>query len=397
VTSCHDLSEGGLGVALAEMALAGRLGATVDISKVLANVAHDDLILFSESIGRFLVEVTPENKAQFEYNLIVDKTVQIGSVTDSGRVTITGIDGETVVDVAVSALEQAWRGHVISDFGYGISEMTAPKSEIKHPKSFVGQRPKVAILHANGTNRDRDAALACEIAGGAPEIVHINQLIARERDLLDYHMLVVPGGFSYGDDLGAGVLFSAELKHRFGDMVRAFVADGRPTLGICNGFQTLVKAGLFELPDVAGHRPITLTYNERGDFECRWVLLEPNQQSPSIFTKGLTEPIYCPVAHGEGRFMVQDEATAGLLQQHNLIALTYQGAGGRGQGASVAYPANPNGSALDIAGITNPAGNVLGLMPHPENHIFPWQNPQRHRGVVGLDGLRLFANGIKHA
>ena len=181
-----------------------------------------------------------------------------------------------------------------ADFGYGISETIAPgnrnrTSEIERHHAA----PKVAILHANGTNRDRDAALACELAGGAPEIVHINQLIAGERNLLDYHMLVVPGGFSYGDDLGAGVLFSAEVKHRFGDMVRTFVADGRPTLGICNGFQTLVKAGLFELPTVAGHRPITLTYNERGQFECRWVLLEPNQQSPSIFTKGLTEPIYC--------------------------------------------------------------------------------------------------------
>ncbi|MCO5194210.1 MAG: phosphoribosylformylglycinamidine synthase subunit PurL [Anaerolineae bacterium] len=396
VTACHDLSEGGLGVALAEMALAGRLGASIELDKVPANVAHDDVLLFSESIGRFLVEVAPENQQQFEYYLAADNTVQIGNVNSSGRVTITGVDSEAVVDIAVAELEQAWRGHVTADFGYGISETIAPQSEIEHPKSNVARRPKVAILHANGTNRDRDAALACELAGGAPEIVHINQLIAGERNLLDYHMLVVPGGFSYGDDLGAGVLFSAELKHRFGDMVRTFVADGRPTLGICNGFQTLVKAGLFELPTVAGHRPITLTYNERGQFECRWVLLEPNLDSPSIFTKGLTEPIYCPVAHGEGRFMVQDEATASLLQQHNLVALTYRGTGKKESGERYGYPANPNGSILDIAGITNPAGNVLGLMPHPENHIFPWQNPQRHRGAAGLDGLRIFTNAIRN-
>ena len=251
VTSCHDLSEGGLGVALAEMALAGRLGATVDLGKVLANVAHDDLILFSESIGRFLVEVTPENKAQFEYNLIVDKTTQIGTVTDTGRVTITGIDGDTIVDVAVTELEQAWRGHVAkAEGGRQKAEKERMNSEFGrrkaehslHPSAFIPQ-PSIAILHANGTNRDRDAALACELAGGAPEIVHINQLIAGERDLLDYHMLVVPGGFSYGDDLGAGVLFSAELKHRFGDMVRAFVADGARRWAFATAFRRWSKRG----------------------------------------------------------------------------------------------------------------------------------------------------------
>jgi len=244
--------------------------------------------------------------------------------------------------------------------------------------------PKILILHANGTNRDRDAALACSLAGGDTEIVHINQLLAGERSLLDYSMVVVPGGFSYGDDLGAGVLFSADIQHRFGEQMAQFVDADRPVLGICNGFQTLVKAKL--LPGGTMQRDVTLTYNERGHFECRWTYLLPNPASPSIFTQGLTEPIYCPVAHGEGRFVAREEATNYLCEKQ-LIALSYE----------AKYPHNPNGSFLNIAGICNEAGNVLGLMPHPENHIFAWQHPRRSRGESGNLGLWLFVNGVNYA
>ncbi len=259
--------------------------------------------------------------------------------------------------------------------------------------------PRVLILHANGSNRDHDAALACELAGAQPEIVHINQLRSGARRLLDYHMLVVPGGFSYGDDLGAGVLWAADMRRSqsgrgepnpVGEDLARFVAEGRPVLGICNGFQALVKAGL--LPgDTGDSRDVTLTYNAGGRFECRWVLLESNPASPSLFTRGLTEPMLCPVAHGEGRLAVRDEATAARLQADNLIALTYATLDGR----PVDYPTNPNGSVLDIAALTNPAGNVMGLMPHPENHVFPWQYPRPGRERPRWSGLPLFLNGVK--
>jgi len=256
-------------------------------------------------------------------------------------------------------------------------------------------KPSVLVLHATGTNRDHDAALACELAGGAPEIVHINQLLAGERRLADYHMLIVPGGFSYGDDLGAGTLWALDLHRRLGDAVARFIADGRPVLGICNGFQTLVKAGL--LPGAewtrGAERPVTLTYNASGHFECRWVYLEPNPRSRCLFTRDLTEPIYCPVAHGEGRLAARDESTLRALREDGLVALTYTGE----DGGPADYPANPNGSDMGIAGLCNPAGNVLGLMPHPENHIFPWQHPRRHAGASGMDGLRLFRNGVRFA
>jgi phosphoribosylformylglycinamidine synthase len=217
-------------------------------------------------------------------------------------------------------------------------------------------------------------------------------LVSGERRLLDYHMLVIAGGFSYGDDLGAGVLWALDLRERIAG-VEAFVTSGRPVLGICNGFQTLVKAGLIPGPAWAGERSVTLTYNEGGQFECRWVYLQPQAASPCLFTEGLTELIHCPVAHGEGRVMTSDDATAKRLWDEGLVALAYVDALGRPQG----YPVNPNGSVLNIAGLCNPEGNVFGLMPHPENHIFPWQNPRATRGARGMDGLRLFKNGIRFA
>jgi len=210
----------------------------------------------------------------------------------------------------------------------------------------------------------------------------------------------VPGGFSYGDDLGAGTLWALDVRYRLGEDLATFVASGRPVLGICNGFQTLVKAGLLPgdgptpTPDAARllpqQRTVTLAPNESGHFECRWVYLHPNPQSPCLFTQGLVEPVYCPVAHGEGRLVTRDEHILHALQVDGLVALTY----GDASGTLLGYPTNPNGSMGNIAGVCNRAGNVLGMMPHPEDHIFPWQHPRWHRGECGMLGLHLFANGV---
>jgi phosphoribosylformylglycinamidine synthase len=252
-------------------------------------------------------------------------------------------------------------------------------------------KPRVLILHANGTNRDHDAALACTVAGGEPEIVHVNQLAHGMRRLSDYDMIVVPGGFSYGDDLGAGVLWAQDLRLRFGAELQDFVDSGRPVLGICNGFQALVKAGLLPDADVniaPEQRTSTLTFNAHRQFECRWVVLEPQEDSVCLFTRGLVDPILAPVAHGEGRFLTAASATVDALRAAGMIALRY---------SADNYPHNPNGSAARIAGICNRAGNVLGLMPHPENHIFDWQHPgfggdRFRRG----GGLALFTNALRY-
>ncbi len=252
-------------------------------------------------------------------------------------------------------------------------------------------KPRALILHANGTNRDAEAAQAFELAGAQTEIVPLNSLHAKEKDWTDYRLLVLPGGFSYADALGAGKLLGLDLQVYFADQVRDFVERGKPVIGICNGFQALVKAGIL----AANSQPrATLTFNASGHFECRWVTLVPQSQA-CIWTCGLREPIYCPVAHGEGNFMVANPSVLNALKAHDQIALTF--ARGDGALAGGAYPDNPNGSLADIAGICNAQGNVLGLMPHPEDHVFPYQHPRWTRGESGRMGSPLFVNGVEYA
>jgi phosphoribosylformylglycinamidine synthase I len=259
-------------------------------------------------------------------------------------------------------------------------------------------KPRVLIMHATGTNRDREAAQACELAGGSAEIVHVNQLRDGSRHLVDYQMLLLPGGFSYGDDLGAGRLWASDLSHLLRDQVGPFIEAGQPVMGICNGFQALVKSGFLPgpLPETSGQgnrSHATLTRNASNRFECRWVWLQPDPDSPCVFTQGVEGRIYCPVAHGEGRFVPRDEAVLRALEDEHLVALRYLDPEGRPAG----YPYNPNGSVADIAGICRRSGTVFGLMPHPEDHIFPEQHPRWTRGERGNLGLVLFENGIRYA
>ncbi len=259
-------------------------------------------------------------------------------------------------------------------------------------------RPPVLVLHAPGTNRDREAALAVAAAGGDATIRTLTELSDQPSDLLAYRMIVVPGGFSFGDDLGAGKVFALELETRFGDVVREFLSHKRPVLGICNGFQALVKAGI--LPGThapRGPRTTTLTRNARAHFECRWVRLLPNPASPCVFTRALTEPIACVVAHGEGRVMFADEATRADVKARDLGALRYERTPAAPNADDDGYPGNPNGSTDDWAGLTNADGTALGLMPHAEDHIFPHQHPTFHRGGGGESGLALFQEGIRYA
>ncbi|MEA2001852.1 MAG: phosphoribosylformylglycinamidine synthase I [Actinomycetota bacterium] len=252
-------------------------------------------------------------------------------------------------------------------------------------------KPRILVIHASGTNRDREVSWALELAGGNPEIVHINALRDGGSNLLDYQMLVLPGGFSYGDDLGAGKLWAVALRHRLGQDLEDFVDSGRPVLGICNGYQALVKSGFLPAMNGASDQQTTLTRNQSGRFECRWVDLAPEPAASSAWVRGLDGPIYCPVAHGEGRFVADSDVLA-TIEQEGQVALRY-----KVPNDTAAYPANPNGSANNIAGITNPAGNILGLMPHPEDHIVPGQHPNKHRGQTSGSGLPLFRNGVEYA
>lgn len=256
-------------------------------------------------------------------------------------------------------------------------------------------RPPVLILHAPGTNRDREAAWACELAGGAPEIVTVKALVEGHKDLMDYRMMVLPGGFSHGDDLGAGRVWSLALRHALRAPMTTFVEAGRPVLGICNGFQALIKAGLLGGDDAVWETEpsATLTHNASAQFECRWVTLEPDAQSVSVFTRDLKEPIFCPVAHGEGRLVTRGPEALASLKAQGRVVLRYTSPG---QGEA-GYPANPNGSEDDIASICNARGTVMGLMPHPEDHITARQHPRHGRGEQGRLGLALFEGGVSYA
>jgi phosphoribosylformylglycinamidine synthase len=189
-------------------------------------------------------------------------------------------------------------------------------------------------------------------------------------------------------------LLALDLTTFFADEVGAFVASGRPVIGICNGFQALVKAGLLPSSQAGRSVPATLTFNANGRFECRWVNLAP-VVSCCAWTAGLSEPIFCPVAHGEGQFVARSGVEVEALGAAGQVALVY--ARPDGQPAGGEYPYNPNGSAGDIAGLCNSAGNVLGLMPHPEDHIQAYQHPRWARGESGRLGLALFANGVRYA
>ena len=255
-------------------------------------------------------------------------------------------------------------------------------------------KPKALVLQAHGSNRDFDVMDALTLAGADPTGIPLNELRIAARNTLfrNFDLLIVPGGFSYADALGAGKLLALDLTSYFADEISAFVESGKPVIGICNGFQALVKSGI--LPDRENNNQATLTFNKQGHFECRWVDLKPVSQK-CIWTKDLSESITCPIAHGEGNFQTTEQFPLSSFIEQDQIALTYINVDG--SPANGEYPFNPNGSIMDIAGICNPQGNVLGLMPHPENHIHMWQHPRHTRGEHGGSGLQLFENGVKYA
>jgi phosphoribosylformylglycinamidine synthase subunit PurQ / glutaminase len=251
-------------------------------------------------------------------------------------------------------------------------------------------KPKALVLQAYGSNRDLDVIEALTLAGAEATGIPLNELRSNKTLLSDFQLLVIPGGFSYADAFGAGKLLALDLASYFVDEISAFVESGKPVLGICNGFQALVKSGI--LP--GNNDGATLTFNAQGHFECRWVTLQLVSQK-CIWTKGLGDLIECPIAHGEGNFQTSEFFPLSSFIENDQIAIAYVGADS--SPANGEYPKNPNGSILDIAGICNSEGNVLGLMPHPENHIHPHQHPQRTRGINHRSGLALFTNGVEYA
>jgi len=265
-----------------------------------------------------------------------------------------------------------------------------PSATIAKRGAF-SMRPRVIVLRAAGTNCDVETAHAFHLAGAEPEPVHVNRLIERPDMLGSAQILVVPGGFTYGDDVAAGKVHAVELTTRLAEPLHRFVENGGLVLGICNGFQVLVKTGL--LPGWDEQTPsFTLTDNLSGRFEDRWVWLLPS--SPRCaFTEDMTEPVCLPVAHGEGRFTASSADALDRLEAQGQVAFRYVDR----DGGKAGYPVNPNGSDRDIAGICDTTGRVLGLMPHPERHVHPTQHPQWMRLGLAKEGhgLALFRNAAR--
>jgi phosphoribosylformylglycinamidine synthase I len=250
-------------------------------------------------------------------------------------------------------------------------------------------KPRVLILRAPGANCDLETEFAFEQAGGLPERLHINRLRENAKLLAQFQILVIPGGFAYGDDVAAGKILANQLSVFLADELRRFRDREKLILGICNGFQALLKAGLVLPPDDDG--PLaTLAHNESGKFEDRWIHLQANP-GKCPFLQGY-ERFELPVAHGEGNFICREEWILKGLEQTGQIVLRYVDRDGQPGG----YPINPNGSQAHVAGVCDLTGRVLGLMPHPERHILPTHHPRWTReGLKAAgDGLRLFRNAV---
>jgi phosphoribosylformylglycinamidine synthase len=261
---------------------------------------------------------------------------------------------------------------------------------------------KAIILTGNGTNCEMEMAHACKLAGADEvDIVHISELLFGEKRLSDYTFLNLPGGFLDGDDLGSAKASAnrflhariAELNEMLIEELLKFISEGKLILGVCNGFQLMVKLGL--LPALNNNftkQSSTLTFNDSGRFEDRWVYLKANAQSPCIFTRGI-DLIYLPVRHGEGKFVPGSNTIIEQIEKKNLFVFQYCSESGA---TTMNYPANPNGAVNAIAGLCNETGRLFGLMPHPEAYLHRTNHPRWTREALPEEGqgLAIFRNAV---
>lgn len=257
-------------------------------------------------------------------------------------------------------------------------------------------KPRVCILKTDGTGADIETKYAVEKAGGSGQLVHINQLRSGDKKLMDYQMLIIPGGFTYGDDVHAGKILAIELISFLQDKVMNFIAEKRLLLGIGNGFQVLVRMGLLPGNGTSGPDPNNLTSalvnNDSGQFECRWVRVRI-EKTNCVFTRGLEGSIVnYPVAHQQGKFYARRDVLE-QLEGDQQVVFRYCNSGGQIAGS---YPDNPNGSLNAIAGICDPSGRILGLMAHPERYVESYHHPNWRRTPAKPQGLSIFKNAVTY-
>jgi len=261
------------------------------------------------------------------------------------------------------------------------------------------KKTRVIILRTAGTNCDQETAFAFQSCGAQADCVHINKLLRQEVSLEDYHILAIPGGFTYGDDIESGRILANELRLYLSDQISRFINDKKLIIGICNGFQVLVRAGILpgllntcDKKDPGHFQQVSLITNDSGKFEDRWVHLKIEGRGPWL--EGLKRVVFFPVAHAEGKFIAREDMLKELNENHQ-VAFRYCA----GDGTNPVYPRNPNGSSENIAGITDPTGRILGLMPHPERHFLfrhhPYWTRLKPNGQFG-EGAGIFKNGVEY-
>jgi len=252
---------------------------------------------------------------------------------------------------------------------------------------------RACVLRVGGTNCDREVQIALEEVGIAADVLHMKQL-GKARSISDYHMLVIPGGFSYGDYVRAGAIWGKEMMIGLRRELEMFVGDGKLVLGICNGFQVLVESGILPGNGFSDVPTAALANNDSAKYECRWTCLKV-EESRTPFTKSIAPGtiLRIPIGHGEGNFQVpSDDALKGLLENGQVV---FRYATVQGKAANGIYPHNPNGSVYDIAAVCNKEGNVMGMMPHPERAFFGWQLPKATGAEYG-DGRLIFKNAADY-
>ncbi|MFH0832385.1 MAG: phosphoribosylformylglycinamidine synthase I [Candidatus Aenigmatarchaeota archaeon] len=248
--------------------------------------------------------------------------------------------------------------------------------------------PKALILTGYGINCDYETEFAFNTAGASTKRVHLNDIIDRKILMEDFNILAIPGGFSFGDDIASGKVLGNKMRYNLKNEIESFIDNGKLIIGICNGFQVLVKMGI--LPFVDFSQSTTLTFNDSGRFEDRWVHLKINEKSKCIFTRGIKN-IYLPVRHGEGKF-ISDKDMINFLNEQNLVAARYVDENGN----AATYPWNPNGSMDNIAAISDPSGKIFGLMPHPEGFLHKTNHPRWTRTkITDGEGLQIFRNAVE--
>ena len=252
-------------------------------------------------------------------------------------------------------------------------------------------KPNIIILTGYGINADKELKWAFDLAGGNAKIIHLEDVIANPGMLGDFQILAFPGGFSFGDHIASGKVYGNIFKHNLFDQIKNFIEKDKLVIGICNGFQIITKLGLLPNLDDTYRQSASLTENDSGHFENRWVYLK-TAKNGSPWLSGI-DRLYLPVRHGEGKFITKDQETLKRIADNAQIMLRYFNP----ESDETDYPFNPNGSIMNIAGISNKKGNVFGLMPHPEAYIFPENHPNWTEGKKeNLTGLKIFENGIAY-